>query len=290
MKENLNIRTADWNCPSIEKRKAAANPDQSFIASLADVNNVRRIMEETAGRQRRPRYILPVWQNLESVVWGTRILNSGRYFSPSDYCVEKLCELRAFDFDLLSDPLIQAVIHTIPYYKGRTLILEAESPFSVLSAIMNPVDLYLCFEEEQELLLEILHKIADASSRYIRACVDAGCRIISLADPVGTMNLIGEDYYKKICGESERYLMKKCRPFLDRAIVHICKKMSQSLLIAGLAEAEACEMPQGMEDYADILMYMAENPQIHFTGMTCIHNNNPELKKCYVIAFDHDIT
>ena len=97
------------------------------------------------------------------------------------------------------------------------------------------------------------------------------------------MNLVGEEYYRDFCGQSEVYLMKQCQPWLEGSIMHICLKMSQSLLIAGLAEAEPCQLSKKMTDHMDILKKMAEDERIHFTGMTCMHNSNPDLTKSYTI-------
>lgn len=283
MLNNLSIQNANWTCPYIEKNRYIPIPDQKTLASFCNAGKVKRLMEEN--RQVRcltgePLYILPVWQNLESIVYGTRLLNDGSYFTPSEYCTIPLSDVRKMDFDLLSDPMIQALIRLIPFYSDKRLLLMVESPFTILSAMINPVDLYSCFEEEGDLLKEILHKIAEASAKYIKACIDAGCRMISLADPAGTLDLVGERYYKEFSGESELYLLKKCQPHLDHSIIHICRKMSQSLLVSGMI---SCENYQGPDragdshfmasDMIEALDIMAGDENIHFTGMACIHND-----------------
>lgn len=290
---DVNLRTADWRCPSVGHRaeKRIENGRDRVVQSDAAKDRSKRVI----------RRILPRQQNLESIVLGTRILNNGTTFSPSTYCVEKLEDIYAVDFDLLQDPMIKELIREIGKSgrcsgrsAGEDLILLAESPFSVLAALMNPMDLYLCFEEEGEVLREILHRIADASAAYIRACIKAGCRIISLADPVGTINLVGEDYYKAFCGESAVRLMKQCSPYLDQALIHICPHMSRSLLISRLAKAEPlrflkqesgvlCHERGGQDDgkqsLVDSLSAMAEDPDIHFSGMACIYDSHFHWKK-----------
>ena len=283
MNEKLTMQSARWACPSLENRRILSSPDQELIASFADPEELRRHMEENREEVGAGRYILPVWQNLEALVYGTGILNNGSYWIPGDYCVNELGDIRDYAFDFLSSPLIQALLKTIPLYKDEPLILEAEAPFSILAALMNPIDLYLFFEEEPKLMMDILERIADASAEYIKACLKAGCRIISLADPVGTMDLIGEEYYSRYPGQATRYLLEKCDPYLDKAIIHICLKMSQSMVIAGLAKAEPWPVPDKAADYMEILSAMAEDEGIHYTGMTCIHNPSPSLKKALQI-------
>lgn len=283
MINNLNAHTVNWNCPSIENRAPLPSLTQETIASFTNIDAVKKIMEHTMRTSAKSHYILPVWQNIESIALGTHILNENRYFTPSEYCIEALEDIKGIDFDFSCDSLIQTVVKTIPYYKDKPLILEIEAPFSILAALMNPLNLYLYFEDNPILLTEILHKIADASAKYIQNCIAAGCRIFSLADPVGTLNLIGEKYYTSICGRAEIYLMKKCIPFLNHAVIHICQKMSQSLVIADLAKAELYKLPQSTKDYIEALLYMADNPAISFTGMTCIHNSKPNLTNSYTL-------
>lgn len=283
MNKKLTMETAFWACPSIEMNRRLSCPDQKMLVPMADPMELRRLVERNAEGQGQKRYILPAWQNLEALVYGTEIQNNGQCWVPGNYCVNELREIGDFNFDLLSSSFIRAVLEVIPFFKDKPLILEVEAPFSILAALMNPMDLYLCFEEEPELMLEILKRIADASAEYIRACLEAGCRFISLADPVGTMNLTGEEYYSRYPGQAALYLLEKCDDFLGGSIMHICLRMSQSMVIAGLATAEPWMVPEDAADYLDILMAMAEDKGIHFTGMTCIHNANPNLKKSFRI-------
>lgn len=283
MNEKLTMQSARWACPAVENRIRLTGLDQEKIASLADPEVLRRLVDNQAKEPGRGRYTLPAWQNLEALVYGTGILNNGEYWIPGDYCVEELEDIIDYEFDLLSSPLVRSVLEVIPYYRDKPLILEVEAPFSILAALMNPMDFYLCFEEEPERMVEILKRIADASASYIRACLEAGCRFISLADPVGTMNLTGGEYYSRYPGQTALYLLEKCDPYLDKAIIHICLKMSQSMIIAGLAKAEPWPVPDRTADYTEILSAMAEDRGIHYTGMTCIHNASPNLKKSFRI-------
>ena len=277
--------TVDWNCPSIETVPAGDLPDQTWFRRLTDPEEVGKIMEERARMTGRDYWTLPPWQNLEAVVYGNRIQNDGSYFLPSSYCVKSLDQLQDLDFDLLSDPMMRAMVHSIADHKDKPMMLEVEAPFSILGALMNPADLYLCMEDrEQEVLLSrILHQIADASAEFIRACLEAGCRVISLADPAGTMDLVGEKCYKKFCGESVIYLMKRCQPYLGKGILHLCRKISLSLVLTNRVEVYPYHFKENRENFMDILREMADDPEVLYTGMTCIHNQAPDLKDSHII-------
>ena len=255
----MNIKSMDWTCPSIER--------------------------ERTGMQGRDYLILPARQNLEARVYSSRIQEMGIKSDSSSYCLKELSQIGDMDYDLLSDPMIREVIHLIEHHNDRPMLLEVEAPFTVLAALMNPIDLYLRLEDkgEEALLIRILHQIADASAEYIRACLEAGCRIISLADPAGTMDLVGEKCYRNICGETEIYLMKRCRSYLKRAVIHICRKMSLSLMLADLVQVYPYHSGGSMGSHMDILAEMADDPEILYTGMTCIHNEKPDLQSSYIV-------
>ena len=255
----MNVSCVDWTCPSLET--------------------------ERAGIHGKGHLILPAWQNLEAKVYSDRIQDKESCSALSSYCLKSLDQIGDMDFVLLSDPRIREVIHLIAENKDKPMLLEVEAPFTVLAALMNPMDLYLCMEDkdQENLLIRILHQIADASAEYIRACLEAGCRIISLADPAGTMNLVGEKCYVKICGESEIYLMKRCQPYLSDAITHICRRMSLSLMLADLVEMHPYHSVERVRSHMDILTRMADDPEILYTGMTCIHNEKPDLNSSYII-------
>ncbi len=277
--------TVDWNCPSIETVTTGNLPDQAWFHSLTNPERVGKILEERAGLMGRDYWVLPAWQNLEAVVYGRRIRNDGTYIVPSSYCVKNLAQMQDMDFDLLSDPMILSMVHLIAVHKTRPILLEVEAPFSILAALMNPMDLYLCMEdgEQEALLIRLLHRIADATAEFIRACLEAGCRVISLADPAGTMDLLGEKCYGNYCGDSEIYLMKICRPYLKNGILHICRKMSLSLILADRVEAVPYHPAEDAKDHMDVLREMADDPEISFTGMTCIHSRKPDLKDSYIL-------
>lgn len=188
---------------------------------------------------RDPRKRFPAQQNQEAYVYGKR-LKGEAYAGLSEYCIEEPEALSDFDFDLVSAPEIRDVIREL---RERTRtekdaetdpILEIEAPFSVLAGIMDPMKLYACREEKAEQLKRILYKIADAQSIYIDTCMKAGCRQFSLADPVGSLNLVGEAYFREIVGSSELYLMKKCASTFEMVTVILCPLMARSLKMTGM--------------------------------------------------------
>ena len=226
-------------------------------------------------KENREGIFFPARQNIEALAYGRIITGNDSYKLSGDYCVERLSDIEDFEFDLLSDPVIREVLERISSvgnscHEDRPVILEAEAPFSILSVLMNPVDLYLCFDEEPALLAGILDRIADASAAFIRACIKVGCRLLSLADPTGTLNLVGENYYKEFCGKSALRMMKQCEPFLNQALIHLCPKMARSMVMTGMMKEEPWRGVAAADHYIQILYAMAGDPAVHFAGSRCI--------------------
>lgn len=229
-------------------------------------------------------------------MFSRKISKNGAYRGAGDYCLKSLDDMENIEYNIPDDPMTRAVLQTIPLYRDRLLILEAEAPFSVLSALMDPMDLYLCLQDHPDQLITILRRIAHASALYLKACVEAGVRLISLADPAGTLNLVGPDYYRKFSGKAAGLLMKECEPFLGSACMHLCPKLSRSLLMTGMVRIrpeKASEdkihpgkQPGDMEDFADYfqsLILTGDQQGIHFTGGTCIHGNGSGVMEAYEI-------
>lgn len=275
------LQTADWSCPVIERAAHLACWDARLLAALADSESVKEMAKNFKKSAKVGYYTLPVWQNLEAAVHGLRIAGEG--WKPSSYCVSHLKELADFSFSIADSPLIQAQLRVIEMLRKEPVILEVEAPFSVLAALVNPIELYACGEKERGLLAEILHEIAAAQADYVKLAARAGCRIFSAADPAGTMDLVGEQYYREICGRSEWEFLSLCEGQLTDSVMHLCKKMSQSLVLSGMAQAEERILPGEKSDLACALWELAENPAVHFTGMKCLHAKNAKLKKIDVM-------
>ncbi|MBR5047948.1 MAG: hypothetical protein IKX76_06890, partial [Eubacterium sp.] len=74
----MNRLPCDWNCPSVENRIRPPLPDRKLLAFMSNPAAVRKLMEDYAeelGELGIKRYILPVRQNLEAVVYGKQIQN-----------------------------------------------------------------------------------------------------------------------------------------------------------------------------------------------------------------------
>lgn len=71
----------------------------------------------------------------------------------------------------MQDKRIKTIIEVTKKLKEKPLILEAEAPFSILAALIDPMKLYLAMQTEPEKLEKILKKIVLEEAEYIKAVI-----------------------------------------------------------------------------------------------------------------------
>lgn len=225
---------------------------------------------------------MPLVQNLEAVVYGAGIQKCGNTWSVGDYCVDTLEELEHIDFSLLGDTRVQTILEVISEMKTKKIILEVEAPFSILAALISPLKLYRYARRKPELLKTILHKIAIAEGEYIMAAIQAGCQVISLADPTGVVELTGEKFYTEYCGTATVEVLNQCKRSLRNAVIHLCGKVSRSLIMTSMAVVKPYRVADD-SDYIEAILEIAENRKIKYIGQGCLNRRKMALPIVYTL-------
>ena len=89
----------------------------------------------------RKEIILPLVQNLEGAVLGADVIKRENYWTTGDYPFSRLEEIKPEQFTLMQDKRIKTIIEVTKKLKEKPLILEAEAPFSILAALIDPMKL-----------------------------------------------------------------------------------------------------------------------------------------------------
>ena len=144
------------------------------------------------------------------------------------------------------------------------------------------MELYASMQTKTEHLNHILEKIAFEEAKYLEAAINAGGHIISLAEPVGTADMVGEKYFRECSGRAAVLLLKESERFLQNSVVHLCGKLSNSMLALQMAKEE--EYLVTGEEYLESLTEAAHNPSIHFVGQHCIHQKKNSTKKIHILT------
>ena len=189
-----------WKCNGDDKRTMPRWLWEKDLSILSNEEEMAKVLLAWKKAENRKEIILPLVQNLEGAVLGADVIKRENYWTTGDYPFSRLEEIKPEQFTLMQDKRIKTIIEVTKKLKEKPLILEAEAPFSILAALIDPMKLYLQMQTEPEKLEKILKKIVLEEAEYIKAVIQAGCRIISLAEPTATMDMVGEKCFKECSG------------------------------------------------------------------------------------------
>ena len=252
------------------------------LSILSNAEAMKRVLLAWKQIENRKEIVVPLVQNIEGAGLGAGIIKRKNFWTTGEYPFSSLEEIKPEQLTLMKNPHIKAVIEVIKQLKNETVILEAEAPFSIVSALINPMELYASMQTKTEYLNHILEKIAFEEAKYLEAAINAGCHIISLAEPVGTADMVGEKYFRECSGRAAVLLLKESERFLQNSVVHLCGKLSNSMLALQMAKEE--EYLVTGEEYLESLTEAAHNPSIHFVGQHCIHQKKNSTKKIHILT------
>lgn len=271
-----------WKCNGDDKRTMPRWLWEKDLSILSNEEEMEKALFAWRRVENRKEIVLPLVQNFEGAVLGADVIKRGNYWTTGDYPFSTLEEINPEQFALMKDERIKTVIEVIKKLKDEPLVLEAEAPFSILAALIDPMKLYLAMQTEPEKLEKILKKIVLEEAEYIKTVIQAGCRIISLAEPTGTIDMVGEKCFKECSGMAAHMLLKEIEKFLSDSVVHLCGKLSNSMITVQIAEEE--EYFVNGDTYLENLIEVTKNPEIHFVGQRCIHQKKNKSGKIYVIT------
>ena len=254
-----------WKCNGDDKRTMPRWLWEKDLSILSNEEEMAKVLLAWKKAENRKEIILPLVQNLEGAVLGADVIKRENYWTTGDYPFSRLEEIKPEQFTLMQDKRIKTIIEVTKKLKEKPLILEAEAPFSILAALIDPMKLYLAMQTEPEKLEKILKKIV-------------------LAEPTATMDMVGEKCFKECSGMATFMLLKEIEKFLSNSVVHLCGKLSSSMIAVHMAKEEE-DFVTG-ETYLENLIEVTKNPEIHFVGQRCIHQKKNESGKIHVMKLN----
>ena len=272
-----------WKCDGNDRRIMPAEIWEKGLNILSRPEEMKDVLLKWREIENRKEIVLPMIQNLEGAALGASVIKRRDFWTTGEYPFSSLEEINPDDFDIMNDIRIQAVLEVIKLLKGEITIFEMEAPFSVLSALINPMELYFSMQTQSQKLNDILIKIAEEEIKYLEAVVGVGCRIISLAEPTGTIDMVGEKCFRECSGRAVSFLLKESQRFLSQSVIHLCGKLSHSMLTLDMATVR--DYPIESEDYLENLLEAADNPEIYFIGQRCIHQKRNTTGKIQVLNY-----
>jgi [methyl-Co(III) methanol-specific corrinoid protein]:coenzyme M methyltransferase len=153
---------------------------------------------------------------------------------------------------------------------GHRIVYDLEGPFTVLSMLLPLEETYgAALDGEQDALLR---RLLDQLLAYAHMAWQSGADILSVADPVVTIDLVGERLFRACYQDWLLRYLSGLRTACPGALIHLCGRLSQSLLDTGACRAEFAPAPEGMTYEQLLLDELARGEPYEMVGNACLNH------------------
>ncbi len=159
--------------------------------------------------------------------------------------------------------------------QGSRIAYNIEGPFTILTALMPMGKLFASLRKEEG--GRLLQSAANWVVEYAKMAVNNGAVMLSYADPIATVELLGEKMFGNIYLPMCKEIITRIQKENPKVVIHLCGKLSQSLLDIGAVQIEKWSSVQE-KSYGELLQeYVKAEPKICTVGHDCL--NRLEKKK-----------
>jgi MtaA/CmuA family methyltransferase len=209
-----------------------AHTDQASMSALARA--LRKHRKDTLAR-------VPFCLTVEAEALGAHIKLGNALAGPrvDHYAfssIEEMSDLQDLD---ITGGRIGTVLNAVSALAeaGEQVALSVEGPFTIISSLIDPLIFYRDLRKDPSRIRAILAVLEQGIVRYCLEGVQRGAAIISYADPVGSMDILGPKVYQDFSGPSSRLIVKRIQAEAAPVLIHLCGKTSTGLEKTGLARS-----------------------------------------------------
>jgi uroporphyrinogen-III decarboxylase len=192
--------------------------------------------------------------------------------------------LFSFPEELLDLPLMDEqppVIHLLEMIEklppGKTVLLKANGPYSILASLISPSLFYRWLAKNKAQVHTALERITSGLVLYILKAVSKGVKILSLADPYANPDILGEKHYREFAAS---YLVKLLKEITNKApglVTHLCPHNSLVLEKYGFLKCQTeIEALASDESYINLLIALTNRKNSILLGHQCIYTEKPQ--------------
>jgi len=214
---------------------------------------------------------LPEGFTLEAEALGAHIGKTSNGFSVPEYLYTKPEMLGDLPFLEEQSPIPELLdrIACARKTQGKTILLKASGPYSVLASLVEPGLFYRWLRKEPELVRHALERIRAGLGAYLLRAFSLGVGILSLADPYGNPDLLGVGRYREFPARYMEALLRQITAG-PAAVIHICPHTSFPLEAQGFLKAESMELAEPVS-CAGALRGLSTGAKTLITGHVCIY-------------------
>lgn len=211
----------------------------------------------------------PIGLSLEAESFGAKVIIDQRGSRIKEYPYGSIQDfLDHFEQRYCSFP-IDNLMACLGITKDVPIILKLSGAFSLLASLVDPMILYRDMRKNCGILHKALRILNLWLIEYAVKALKKGVNLISFADTMAFLELIGKSRYLEFVGNYQRELFQSLAPLLNNhAAFHICGKNSVDLINCGLMRYErlrASELTYGKE-----LLERIKDPDFQFCGLSCM--------------------
>lgn len=218
--------------------------------------------------------MLPFDQTLEAQILGGQVRMSADGLGPrlSSPSLRGVDEFLSYHLPKAYPDKVKETMEAIWLLKkdGEQVIFNLVGPMSVLSGILPMERLFVARRKEREQYVKALLKVQEVIIALARSVKEAGCQILSLADPVASKELLGEAVMEELVTKCYLPLFSELEK--EGMVVHLCPRMVDALVEYGNLKKEA--VPLDSECYVEGILACAKKGQI-LCG-NCIKKNEKD--------------
>lgn len=234
---------------------------------------------------------VPFCVTVEAEALGANIKLGDEKFGPrvESYAFKSLEELKKLRDIAFGRGRIAEVLKSVEVLSGsgETVALSVEGPFTIISSLIDPMIFYKEIRRDSQAAAVVMQVIENNIYRYMVEGINKGAKIISYADPVGSLDIVGPKVYREISGKVTCSILKKIGEYLDKSgtdnvIIHICGKTSTACSSMELCKATPIQFEEGVT-YGQAIEDMLDcDCGMRFIGHNCIKRAPLKLKNAVV--------
>jgi uroporphyrinogen-III decarboxylase len=210
----------------------------------------------------------------EAQALGAGIRRTANGFASAEYLFSDPGELETLPLIHEQPPIRQVLEQIGKAPGGKTRLLKANGPYSILASLVEPKLFYRWLAKNPSAIHAALARITRGSGEYIRQAFDKGVKILSLADPFANPAILGERRYREFAAT---YLLRLLGELLheqrhEGRLIHLCPHNSLALERFGLLKSETIPLDgKAGASYTALLLSYDAGSRTTLLGNQCIY-------------------
>lgn len=189
--------------------------------------------------------------------------------------VEELLNLPSIDF---TKGRIQEVLKACKSLseQGEHVVFEVSGPFTILNVLIDAKYVFKAMRKQQELMLDVFHKLGEEILQFMKAAKNHGASFISYADSSGGVNILGPRLAGQVAEGFTYGFLKEAEQLADEeTMILLCPKTTFAML--GIEKAVFDDLKlSGVKSYGEACIEMLGKAK--FAGQMCIKNTGYQLE------------